>query len=140
MTMWNPFSNFLASLQTYGDLSPDLKLRRQVNRKLRQRPALTLETWFEAYYQPQGVSLAIAQFAYGRLAAYSGLELSRSLPDDRLADLNWAQVCWFDWELRLYEDFWQQFKIDLSEDFDPTKLATVKDLIISLNAYLSAET
>ncbi len=134
MTMWNPFSNILASLQTYGDLTPDLKLRQQVTRKLCQRPDLTLETWFESFYQPQGVSHAVASFAYEHLAQYSGLEVGRLLPDDRLeADLTWTEICWFDWDLRLYEDFWQQFGVDISDAFDPTLLSTVEDLVVWLN-------
>lgn len=132
--MQNRFSNFLASIQTYGALSPDLKLRRQVNRSLRQRPALTLATWFESFYQPQGVTQAVAQFAYEHLADYSGLESGRLLPNDQLdADLYWTQVCWFDWEQRLYEDFWQQFGVDISDSFDAATLSTVQDLVIWLN-------
>lgn len=132
--MQNRFTNFLASLQTYGALSPDLKRRRQVSRRLRQRPALPLVAWFESFYQPQGVSQTVAQFAYEQLAAYSGLELGRVLPSDRLdADLYWTQVCWFDWELRLYEDFWQQFGVDISDSFDATACSTVQDLVVWLN-------
>jgi len=139
MTMWNRFNNLFASLQTHGDLSPDLNLRWQVNRELRQRPTLTLDSWFASFYRPHGVSYAIASFAYERLADYSGLEFGRVLPEDRLdEDLYWAQICWFDWDLQLYNDFSQQFGVDISDCFDVATLSTVQDLIILLNSYVES--
>lgn len=136
MTMWNRFNNLFASLQTHGDLSPDLQLRWQVNRELRQRPVLPFETWFASFYQSHGVTHAVASFAYEHLANYSGLEFGRVLPDDRLdEDLYWTQICWFDWDLHLYEDFWQQFGIDISDSFDAATVSTVKELVILLNSY-----
>lgn len=132
--MWHRFKNFVFSLKTYDTLSPDLKVRRQVNRALRQRPALEFEQWFQSFYQPRGITHAVATFAYRHLARYSGLEFNRVLPTDRLQeDLHWTQVCWFDWELHLYDDFWQQFGVDISEYLDEATMLTVIDLMAFLN-------
>lgn len=144
MAMWHRFNNLFSSLQTYDALRPDLKVRRQVNRALRQRPAMTLEQWFQAFYQAQGMPYALVSFAYEHLADYSGLEFSRVLPDDRLnEDLQWTQVCWFDWEQHLCNDFDQQFGTELSEQIsddlnqqlDQASLLTVRDLLVFLNRY-----
>lgn len=132
--MWQRCKNLLHSLTTYDALSPDLNLRRRVNRMLFQRPAMPLEQWFRTFYQPQGIDFAVANFAYVQLPHYSGLEFSRVLPDDRLdEDLHWTQVCWFDWEIHLCDDVHQQFGIDLIDDFDASALQTVQDLIRYLN-------
>jgi hypothetical protein len=134
VVMWHRFKNLVFSLKTYDALSPDLKMRQQVNRMLRQRPALNLEQWFESFYQPLGITYAVADFAYGHLAQYSGLEVGCLLPSDRLEDdLHWTQVCWFDWQLNLYDDFWQRFEVDISDCFDESALLTVKDLMAFLN-------
>lgn len=135
MAMWHRFKNLVFSLKTYDALSPDLKVRRQINRWLQQRPALDLEQWFQAFYQPQGISYAITAFAYEHLARYSGLDIGRILPTDRLnEDLCWTQVCWFDWQTNLYDDFWQHFGIDLSDCLDEDALLTVKDLMAFLHS------
>ncbi|MBF2051783.1 MAG: hypothetical protein EDM05_047600 [Leptolyngbya sp. IPPAS B-1204] len=133
--MWHRFKNLVVSLKTYDALSPDLKVRRQVNRMLRQRPLLSLNQWFQSFYQPLGITYTVTDFAYVHLARYSGLELGRVLPTDRLdEDLHWTQVCWFDWQLNLYDDFWQQFGVDISDCWDESALLTIKDLMAFLNA------
>lgn len=136
VAMWHRFKNLVFSLKTYDALSPDLKVRRQVNRLLCQRAALDLEQWFQLFYQSQGITYAVAAFAYVHLPRYSGLKFERVLPTDRLdQDLCWTQVCWFDWEVRLYDDFWQQFGVDISECLDVSALLTVKDLMACLTQY-----
>jgi hypothetical protein len=136
-TIWQRLKNAFLSLQTYDVLSPDFKQRRQVNRMLRSRPASSLNKWFKSYYQPIGIAPSVAAFAYSYLEKYSGLRIARVLPSDRLeADLHWTEVCWFDWENRLCEDFWHCFGVDMSdhlEDFDPY---TVADLLEFLNCQL----
>ena len=132
--MWHRFKNVFYSLKTYDALSPDLKIRRQVNRLLQQRPALDCQQWFQTFYQPQGITYAVASFAYLHLAQYSGLEFGRVLPSDRLdEDLRWTQVCWFDWQCQLCEDFWQRFEVDISDRLDESMLPTVIDLISFLH-------
>ena len=81
--MWQKLNNLFASLSTYADLSPDLDRRRQVNRFLRDRPALSAEEWFEQFWQPLEISPQIANFVYVYLQACSGLEFSRVQPSDR---------------------------------------------------------
>lgn len=136
MLMWHRFKNLVFSLQTYHALSPDLNVRRQVNQTLRQRPILHLDQWFQMFYQPQGIAYTVANFAYVHLANYSGLDFGRVLPSDRLnEDLHWSQICWFDWQVKLHEDFWQQFGVDISDCWDDSSLQTVKDLILLLNQY-----
>jgi hypothetical protein len=134
--MWHRFKNLVFSLKAYDAMSPDLQRRRQVNRLLQQRPALDLQQWFAGFDQLQGIAYPIAAFAYEHLARYSGLEFARILPHDRLEqDLFWTQVCWFDWQLQLYDDFWQQFGVDLSDEWDESTLLTVQDLLVFLNQH-----
>ncbi|MBF2003329.1 MAG: hypothetical protein IGS50_19830 [Synechococcales cyanobacterium C42_A2020_086] len=140
--MWQRFNNFISSLTTYRALSPDLRVRRQVNQRLRRRPALSVEQWFETFYQPQGMTYSVVAFAYQQLPLYSGLDIARVLPDDHLyEDLCWAQVCWFDWQLNLCEDFCHHFGIEesdslaLSDCLEKTTLFTIRDLIALLNTY-----
>jgi hypothetical protein len=138
--MWQRFKNLVFSLKTYDDLSPDLKVRQQVNRLLRQRPALSLEQWFETFYQPQGIAYPVVSFVYEHFACYSGLEFARVLPSDQLEDdLHWTEVCWFDWQLSFYADFQQQFDLDISECWDDSELLTVEDVLLFLNDQAAKE-
>jgi len=131
--MWCRLKNWFRSFQTYDDLSPDLGVRRRVNRRLRQRPALVHSVWFESCCRPLGISSAIAQFGYQHLAQYSGLSFAHVLPSDRLEeDLRWTAVCWFDWQLHLCEDVWQAFGVDLSDQLDQIEAGTVADLLVFL--------
>ncbi|NET34974.1 MAG: hypothetical protein F6K19_23600 [Cyanothece sp. SIO1E1] len=128
--MWRKLKNFLSSLTTYHTLSPDLKLRQQVNQMLLNRPALSLDAWFKAFWQPRGISHRIAAFVYAHLGKYSGLSVSRVKPGDRLdEDLKLTFVCWFDWHLVLCDDFQTNFGIDISECFDCSLLLTMEDLV-----------
>lgn len=137
--MWRRIQNLFHSLVTYGVLSPDMLLRCRVNRKLRHRLALPQEEWFEMFWQRQSISQDVAEFVYAHIPRYSGLNVARLKPHDRLeADLCWTQVCWFDWEMDLYDDFLQCFGLDISEEFDFSQLGTIDDLIHSLNAYQTA--
>jgi hypothetical protein len=136
-TIGQRLKNLFLSLQTYDILSPDFQQRRQVNRALRDRPALSSHQWYRSYYQPSGIAPSVAAFAYSYLEKYSGLRIARVLPSDRLeADLHWTEVCWFDWETKLCDDFWHCFGIDISdrlEDFSPS---TIADLIQFLNGQI----
>ncbi|MBD2259251.1 hypothetical protein [Pseudanabaena sp. FACHB-2040] len=132
--MWQPFRNFVSSLQTYHLLSPDLAVRQQVNRQLRSRPCLSCQEWFIRYWTPPAVPEALpsdlVEFTFNRLAAYSGLRLGQVQPQDRLLeDLQFPLVCWFDWGLNLCGDFEQRFGIDITDSFDETSLITVADLV-----------
>lgn len=132
--MWQRLKNVLLSFQTYGDLSPDLKVRRRVNRALRDRPALTVDQWYEYFWQPHKISKEVAAFVYRYLAQYSGLQVARMIPGDRLnEDLQLPLVCWFDWELRLCEDFQQCFGVDISECPELYDLSTVEEFVVFLN-------
>jgi hypothetical protein len=132
--MWHRVKNLFVSLNSYAVLSPDLKVRQQVNRALRGRPALSAEDWFQRFYQVQGIANPVALFAYSQLQHYSGLDFSRVLPTDRFCDdLHWSDVCWFDWNLQLYDDCWQEFGIDLSDCFDESQLSTVQEFVTFLN-------
>lgn len=117
--MWQRLKNIIPSLRTYADLSPDLKVRRQVVRALSDRPALSLDEWFEAYSKPHGLSYTLTTFAYEHLEKYSGLRLAQLLPTDHLeTDLCWTQICWADWQVRLSDDLWQWFGIDGGDGID----------------------
>jgi hypothetical protein len=132
--MWHKFRNWIASLRTYNVMSPDLCMRRRVNRMLAQRPLLTEADWFEVCCKPLGISYSIAAFLYKHLPQYSGLDIGRVGLSDRLeADLHWTQVCWFDWQITLCQDFDQVFAVDISEVFDECQITTIEDLLIFLD-------
>jgi len=105
-----------------------------VNRSLHDRSPLSQAEWFEVHYKTQGIADAIAIFAYKHLQQYSGLELSRILPSDRLEeDLQWTKVCWFDWHLSLCEDFYRCFGVDIGDRLDISCLSTLQDVMDFLN-------
>lgn len=138
--MLNKFKNLFLSVQHYQILSPDWRVRHRVNRALQYRPALEFNDWFSQQCQPLGIIQPIAYFAYTRLEHYSGLSFARVRVGDRLKNqLHWTEVCWFDWEIRLCQDFWCDFEVDISsalDQFDPT---TVEDLLTFLNHQLVTE-
>ncbi len=137
--MWRDLQNLLYGLNTYFDLSPDLKLRRQINGRLEQRSHLSAQDWFRVLWQPQAVSAKVAHFAYTYLEEYSGLTFAKVRPTDRLnEDLRFPEVCWFDWHLHLCEDFYEQFGVDISDRLDLDTLITVKDLLLFLHQELQA--
>ena len=134
--MWHRLKNLFFNLRAYNDLSPDLRVRQQVNRSLRDRPLLRQDEWFAQFYKAQGIAYPIAAFAYTHLEKYSGLSLGSILPTDRLEEeLRWTEVCWFDWEQALCEDFYACFKVEIDDCLDFSSLRTIEDLILSLNRY-----
>ncbi|HEY9639814.1 MAG TPA: hypothetical protein V6C57_04985 [Coleofasciculaceae cyanobacterium] len=132
--MWHRLKNLFSSLRVYHDLRPDLRVRQQVNRILRDRPVLEQDEWFETFYKARGIAHPVATFAYTHLGQYSGLRLGSVLPTDRLeAELHWTEVCWFDWEQCLCEDFYGCFRVEIDDCWDFSNLQTVEDLILFLN-------
>lgn len=135
--MWQRLNNFLRSLETYGMLSPDYVTRRQVNEWLRDRPALTSKEWYDSFFKAAGLSRSVVAFAYQHLEQYSGLQVARMLPIDHLEDdLHWTQVCAFDWELALSDDFRRHFGVNLDERIYTATLTTVEDIVLFLNCQL----
>lgn len=133
--MWHRFKNLVSSIRTYGTLRPDFVVRRQVLRALRDRPSLTQEEWFASICPSWRIAYPVAQFVYIHLPKYSGLESGRLWLSDRLDDdLQWTQVCWFDWSEMLCNDFWRCFGIDIRNELDELNLFTVGDLVKFLNA------
>lgn len=136
--MWQKLKNLTSSVQTYAELSPDLALRQQVNHRLQPRPSLDLELWIEQFWRPRGIAQPLAAFLYTHLSQYSGIDFARVQPQDHLhQDLHFLSVCWFDWELQLCEDFYQQFEVDLTEHLDELAgMDTVEDFAILLQNQL----
>ena len=94
----------------------------------------TTPSWYIQHWTPPAVPRPLPEpliaFAYKHLKTYSGLDMGRVRPQDRLVeDLQFPLVCWFDWGPTLCEDFFQQFGIDITDTFDETQFATVADLI-----------
>lgn len=138
--MWRRLKNVFLSLKTYHTLSPDLRIRRNVNRFLRQRSALPLNQWYETFWHPLQISKPVVGFVYTHLNRYSGLDIARTCPDDRLEDdLHWAEVCWFDWDTTLCEDVWKTFHVDISDRLLGHDFLTVADLITCLQQEIIAQ-
>ncbi|MEL6137537.1 MAG: hypothetical protein AAFR42_09045 [Cyanobacteria bacterium J06628_6] len=136
--MWDQFNNYVSSVQTYGDLSPDLQIRQQVNQRLRHRQALKIEPWCREFQRVTRSSPTLLMFVYQAFQRYSGIEFSRVRPHDRLIeDLQFPLVCWFDWTTSFCEDFIAQFGVDLSELFDEAEFVTLADVIIFLELQVS---
>jgi hypothetical protein len=127
--------NWFAAWSSYGDLSPDLALRRRVNRQiLASRPAHDGQEWYQKFWAAQGISCEVAGFVYQALIKYAGLRSAQVQPQDRLCeDLKLPLISWFDWELALYEDFAQEFDLELDDYLDISQLKTVADLMGFLN-------
>ncbi|MBM0742940.1 hypothetical protein JOY44_15225 [Phormidium sp. CLA17] len=135
--MWRLLKSFFYSLKTYPDLSPDLRMRRRVNRMLGDRSRLTPEGWHQKFWQSLNITPQLSSFIYWHLPSYSGLDCGRIHPSDRLQeDLHLSLVCWFDWEQSLQQDFFTQFEIDLGEEINLETLATIKDLMVFLDRQL----
>lgn len=125
------FQNWLSSVSTYADMSPDLKMRSQVNQRLKGLPrrALSALAWSQQFSH-QERAYPVLSFLYQYLSQYSGLDFSRIRPDDRLIDdLHFPLVCWFDWSTTLCEDFFHHFGLDLSDDFDEGAFETIDELV-----------
>lgn len=132
--MLRQLKNLLFGLRTYTDLSPDVKIRKEVNQLLCQREALTLDEWFNCFWQPRGIAKPVVAFVYNQLGKYSGLEIARVRPSDRLnGDLQLPLVCWFDWQIRWCEDFCECFGVDISDRFDMNAVTTVEELVLCLD-------
>ncbi|WP_242041855.1 hypothetical protein [Alkalinema sp. FACHB-956] len=135
--MWRKLNNWWQAVRTYPDMRPDLQLRRKINQTLRDRSAYGSHDWYRCFWEPLGVKPELANFLYSQLAAYSGLEVARLLPSDRLIeDLHIPLVCWYDWEWDLCEAFENHFGIELCPTFDLSELTTLKDLFLYLNQKL----
>ncbi|MGD1941143.1 MAG: hypothetical protein ACFB0G_07505 [Leptolyngbyaceae cyanobacterium] len=130
--MWQSAINYLRSLRTYADLSPDAGIRHQVNGQLRNRQSLPLEEWSQLFPEVTAgeCSQPLLSFLYTKLPDYSGLKVDRLRPSDRLIeDLQLPLVCWFDWPNQLCADFYDEFQVDISEEFDESILETLEDLV-----------
>jgi hypothetical protein len=132
--MWHRLQNLIGSLKSYNVLSPDLHVRHQVKRVLCDRPILSADDWFRGFCKPLGIRQPIANFAYFHLEGYSGLPFSQVLLSDRFnEDLHWIEVCWFDWEMILCEDFYQLFGVDISDQLLGSTFLTIEELLFFLN-------
>lgn len=130
ISMWRRVNNLVNSLRTYQTLSPDMRFRQHVNQRLRQRPYLNLDEWFESFWKSEHILKATAEFVYSTVASYSGLKFAYVLPEDRLEeDLCWTHVCWFDWELVFFDDVNVHFGVDISDRFHLEKIHTIADLV-----------
>ena len=130
---WQRISNYIHSIQTYQDMSPDVSQRRQVNQILQKRPSLSPKDWcaeFKLDAPMQADRLPdVLLFMQRSLAAHSGLEFARVRPQDRLVeDLHFPLVCWFDWSTRFCDDVLNQWQVDIGDCFDETRIYTVADL------------
>ncbi|TVQ20256.1 MAG: hypothetical protein EA367_09035 [Leptolyngbya sp. DLM2.Bin15] len=135
--MWQKFRNLVRNVSTYQALSPDLRIRRRVNSWLGDRSPLSQDKWAAVLRESWGISRAVASFAYTHLEQYSGLQVARLRPSDRLDDdLQWAHVCWFDWQLCLCDDFCRRFGVDISDRLDQLTPSTVADLLVFLEKQL----
>ncbi len=128
-------NNLISSINAYSDMSPDLSVRHQVNETMhkRARQPLSIATWCLTFCQRDHYTdrvQSMLSFVYERFSEYSGLELSRVRPSDRLNDdLHFPLVCWFDWSITFCEDFYQRFGLDLSDRFDEADFETMGELV-----------
>ncbi|MGK7890348.1 MAG: hypothetical protein AB4042_13515 [Leptolyngbyaceae cyanobacterium] len=137
LDMWQRLNNCVTSVVTYGTLSPDFVLRLRINQRLWARSPLNPEQWFQRFGHQEAISQTIIWFAYQHLPRYSGLPMMYLQPSDRLElDLCWTEICWFDWELDLYDDFLHHFGKDISMTFNIGQTQTVADLMRNLEQEL----
>lgn len=148
--MIEPLNNWLSSVSAYADMSPDLAIRAQINLRMKAdaRSALGISDWCSLFVTQNAVAgtsafthstfgtsdaRRVLCFVYQRFSQYSGIDFSRVRPEDRLNhDLHFALVCWFDWTTTFYEDFLEEFDIDLSDCFDEDEFNTIGELVMFL--------
>lgn len=159
--MIEQLDNWLSSVSTYADMSPDLAIRTQVNIRMRAhaRPALGVSDWCQLFLSDLSLKQSIASetaafshiaagssetrrvlcFVYQRFSQYSGIDFSRVRPEDRLNDdLHLSLVCWFDWVITFCEDFFEQFDLDLGDCFDEDEFDTIGELAAFLVAQVNS--
>ncbi len=130
---WQQLKNAYFSISTYSDLSPDLSRRRQVKLSLKERRTLSRYDWCHNLW-PETYTTKVLEFLYDRLPEYSGLPAGKLRPDDDLeTDLSWTQICGFDWDVALCEDFQQTFGEDISDSLLGASPTTLEDLAICLH-------
>ncbi len=148
--MIEQLDNWLSSVSTYADMSPDLAIRAQVNLRMKAhaRCALGVSDWCQTFLSQKAAAETLAFsrsafgasdtrrvlcFVYQHFSQYSGIDFSRVRPEDRLNDdLHFSLVCWFDWTITFCEDFFEQFDIDLSDCFDEDEFNTIGELVMFL--------
>ncbi len=148
--MSQQLDNWLSSISTYADMSPDLAIRAQVNFRMKAhaRSALGISDWCQLFLSREGIphtsafsrsasdasdTRRVLCFVYQRFSEYSGIDFSRVRPEDRLNDdLHFSLVCWFDWTITFCGDFCDQFDLDLSDCFDEDDFSTVGELAMFL--------
>lgn len=134
-SMWRRLNNGLQSLRTYDDLSPDIRLRRRINRSLLMRPFYHAHEWYTLFWQPLQVSKGVARFVFDAIEQHSGLQMARVVKSDRLIeDLQLPLVCWFNWETQFYADFCNHFGVETDDCFDIHDFDTIEDLVLFLDA------
>lgn len=135
---WRRAHNYIRSIETYQDLSPDLSIRQQVNQSLQQRPPLSPEDWCAQFKPDTQAQCQTLLFIYRSLEDHSGLEFNRVRPHDRLVeDLQFPLVCWFDWANRFCDDVSHHLSIDISDCFDETQIHTLAELATFLETCLT---
>ena len=138
---WQRANNYIRSIETFQDMSPDLSVRHQVNQLLSQhRRPLSAEAWCEEFQREIPSSQRdTLLFVYRCLESYSGIEFNRVRPHDRLVDdLQFPQVCWFDWSTRFCDEVVAHFGIDIGNCFDETRIHTLIDLVAFLDACIAS--
>lgn len=136
---WQKANNYIHSVQTYQDMSPDLSMRHQVNKSLRQhRQPLSPEEWCQEFQQDSPCRAKVLLFIYRSLENHSGIEFNRVRPTDRLVDdLQFPLVCWFDWSASFCDEALEQLGIDIRDCFDETCIYTLTDLATFLETCLT---
>lgn len=137
---WQKANNYIRSVQTFQDMSPDLSVRQQVNQLLsRHRRPLPPDAWCEKFQREIPSKRRTLLFIYSCLENYSGIEFNRVRPHDHLVDdLQFPLVCWFDWSTRFCDDVATHFGIDIDSCFDETRLHTLMDLVTCLEDCLTS--
>ena len=137
---WQKANNYIRSIRTYQDMSPDMSVRHQVNQLLCQhRRPLSSEAWCEEFQREIPSQRNTLLFIYRSLEKYSGIKFNRVRPHDRLVDdLQFPLVCWFDWSTRFCDDVFAQFGIDIGDCFDETRIHTLIDLVTFLETCIAS--
>ncbi|MGF1538043.1 MAG: hypothetical protein ACFB4J_16385 [Elainellaceae cyanobacterium] len=130
---WQQLKNAYFSASTYRDLSADLSQRRRVKTSLRERRTLSRQVWCRKLW-PEVYSTKILAFLYDRIPQYSGLSAGKLRPGDDLEqDLSWTQICEFDWDMALCDDFQAVFGYDISDSLIGAQFYTLEDLVRCLH-------
>ncbi len=102
----------------------------EVNRSLSGRGSLNATEWFTEFWKRRGIDRRVSDFVYERFPIYTGLDFSRVIPTDRIADdLKFRDVSRDDWEFDFHDEFESEFGVGILYELSEEETKTVEGIV-----------